>query len=204
MKEINFTIKYIEKLQIESIKSILMNEEQENWNRYNFRGSYDINIDTNTIPLYWVSNDFSVNNLEPTKICRFNEFKKYFVFVDEIKKILNPLYPNTTVVKAFFSKLRGHGKIPEHRDSAEILRLSNRIHLSIATNDNVIFSVDDNKFNFKEGELIEVNNVLNHYVENNDKNDRIHLIIDLLDNNHLNNESYYVDIVDEKLEGFDI
>ena len=59
--------------------------------------------------------------------------------------------------------------------------MSHRIHVPIKTNKNVLFSVDGEKRELNQGEIIEINNLKDHFVENNDPNeDRIHLIMDFV------------------------
>ena len=113
-------------------------------------------------------------------------------------------YSDFTVVKCFFSKLKSGGKIPRHVDLGDSLTLVNRIHIPIFTNDNVLFSVNDIDFNFSEGQIIEINNTLPHFVHNNSIYDRIHIVMDLMDNKYLTGDTQIVDIVNEKMEGFEL
>ena len=57
----------------------------------------------------------------------------------------------------------------------------NRVHLPIVTDDEVLFYVGGEERHLKEGEIFEINNHNDlHWVRNNSKIDRIHLLIDWL------------------------
>ena len=57
-----------------------------------------------------------------------------------------------------------------------------RIHIPIATNDEVEFYLDKERMNLSEGECWYMNFNLPHYIINNSKEERIHLVIDALVN----------------------
>jgi aspartyl/asparaginyl beta-hydroxylase (cupin superfamily) len=57
--------------------------------------------------------------------------------------------------------------------------MCNRVHIPIITNKDVFFKIEDQIKQLKEGEMWEINNSERlHSVENNSNKDRIHLIID--------------------------
>jgi len=89
---------------------------------------------------------------------------------------------NGFIVRILLAKLKSGGKIPHHRDAGFSLLNSHRIHLPLTTNDGVVFSVGGEKKNMRAGELWEINNGLDHAVENRGYDDRIHLIIDWMPN----------------------
>ena len=73
--------------------------------------------------------------------------------------------------------------IKEHRDSAAGYEDGFfRIHVPIQTNEKVIFRVNGNILPMREGECWYANFNLPHFVSNEGKNDRIHLVIDCLRN----------------------
>ena len=101
--------------------------------------------------------------------------------------------------KAFMQLLPSGGKILEHYDGGLGFTLSHRIHVPIKTNKNVLFSVDGEKRELNQGEIIEINNLKDHFVENNDPNeDRIHLIMDFV------TVEYMHDTMKKALVTFDI
>ena len=81
-------------------------------------------------------------------------------------------------IRMILVKLRAKGSIPRHVDQGETLAKSHRMHLSIITNEQNLFSVGDTELHMKPGELWEINNRREHGVVNGGSADRIHLIVD--------------------------
>lgn len=127
----------------------------------------------------------------PSQIAEYNvDIKKKIQFelneINELgKKYYN--YDHFVIARALLTKLLPNGVIPPHRDQiAFILEKGHRIHIPIITNDNVSFSVGDETKNLKEGHVYEINNGRTHSVKNESNEERVHLIIDLLDENLMN------------------
>lgn len=93
-------------------------------------------------------------------------------------KIKNFYGDGSFVTTLMLVKLFKNGKIPNHNDGG-ILSEVHRCHLPIITNENCDFFINNKKFFFEEGKVIEFNNVMNHSVINNSNIDRIHLICDI-------------------------
>ena len=112
---------------------------------------------------------------------------KFIMSIPHLIKKLRDEYGPGKFWKVFYAKLPSKGKILEHYDGGLGFTLSHRIHVPIKTNKNVLFSVDGEKREFNQGEIIEINNIKDHFVENNDPNeDRIHLIMDFITVNYMN------------------
>jgi len=106
---------------------------------------------------------------------------KFTFSIPYLIKALRDEYGPGKFWKAFYAKLPSGGKILEHYDGGLGFTLSHRIHVPIKTNKNVLFSVDGEKRELNQGEIIEINNLKDHFVENDDPNeDRIHLIMDFV------------------------
>jgi tetratricopeptide (TPR) repeat protein len=107
-------------------------------------------------------------------------------FENELKSLVdliaNYYQDNGFVVRMLFAKLLAGGKIPEHTDSGYSLLNCHRIHIPVITNDDVVFFVGGEEKNLHAGECCELNNGINHAVENRSKQDRIHIIIDWMPN----------------------
>lgn len=197
-----FIIKNITTIDVSIIEETLLNNE---WNDYDFRQiKYNMtHHNTKTIPIYWLSNKWKVNTIPNINI--FYQFIHYKNWIDnEIYPLLNSFYPNCIIVKAMFAMLLPNSNIPEHIDKGDSLKYVHRIHIPIITNENVLFFIDNTEFNFKKGEIIEINNMKKHRVENNSSDSRIHLIIDLLNINMLpiNTIPNYIDIYNIILDNF--
>ena len=100
--------------------------------------------------------------------------------LNAIKKVEKKYGYKYSVVRGLnIVKLKEGGKILEHIDSNGYYPFLHRIHLPIVTNENCIFKVGKEKKHLKEGNIYEINNCIEHSVENNGES-RVHIVIDLL------------------------
>jgi len=203
MKDINFIYKPIENCEqlTNSIKKQLENETEDIWDKYNFRAlNGGAQQDTFCIPLYWINNNWMDNSSSTSiDIYRFVEFERYFNFVENIKNILLRYYPDTILYQVAFTKLPGKKIISPHTDCSSKCSYPHRIHVVIKSDSNVIFYINKIAHNFKEGEIVEINNMEEHGVINDSNEDRIHLLIDLINSKHLPFGFQYKDVSFEDL-----
>jgi tetratricopeptide (TPR) repeat protein len=110
----------------------------------------------------------------------------FFDFENELKPIIDYIaayYQNNGfIVRMMLAKLPAGGKIARHMDVGFSLQNTHRVHVPMITNDQVEFFVGGEKKNMRVGELWEINNALNHGVENRSDKDRVHLIVDWMPN----------------------
>jgi len=93
--------------------------------------------------------------------------------------------PGGTVIRAMAVKLAPGGLINTHRDTHASFHYSHRIHVPIATNSSVHFTVAGKPFRLEVGKAYEVNNQEEHSVMNKGAQARIHFIFDYLPPQHL-------------------
>ena len=101
-----------------------------------------------------------------------------FSSFDYAKKLVAEGHRPGYFVRIILVKLLAHGCIPSHFDEYESLKRSHRVHLPVISNDKVVFTVGNIAKVLKAGEIWEVNNRENHFVNNDGDEDRIHLILD--------------------------
>jgi hypothetical protein len=159
---------------IKEIKSFVQTLTDEDWNFWDYRQkTYKVHSRTKSYPLIWTDSSNNVNVIETDKF-------------DIIWDILSPTiarleqYYNGRYVNIMFAKLISGEKIDAHIDVKEILRNVHRCHLPIQTNSNVVFSINKTHYFLEEGYFYEINNCVEHGVDNNSDEDRVHLIIDIL------------------------
>jgi quercetin dioxygenase-like cupin family protein len=90
-----------------------------------------------------------------------------------------------TMGQVLFIKLEAGKAIGEHEDDGSYLYRAARHHIPIITNPGVNFIIDGESKHVPEGECWEINNNKLHAVENNGKEDRIHLLIDIVPNKYI-------------------
>jgi hypothetical protein len=106
------------------------------------------------------------------------------LFEDEILKIEEKIKSSTgengKIMRALLVNLTAGKSIVPHVDTVGFtLVLCRRIHIPIQTNENCFFTVGGDKRNLKLGEIWEINNdKKEHSVDNLGETDRIHLIVD--------------------------
>jgi hypothetical protein len=157
----------------------IISDNNLSWDEYTVRQNKlgTEHLHTKTIPVIF---DKSFN---------FNHFKimptnHYPLFQDEISKIEELIKLNTgeegKILRALLVKLTAGKSIRPHKDVVgKSLVLGRRIHIPIATNDDCFFTVGDDRRNLKIGELWEINNdKKEHSVQNLGETDRIHFIVD--------------------------
>jgi hypothetical protein len=110
-----------------------------------------------------------------------NDYKDTSVMTEcpYIKSILDSF--GTDILKVRIMKLIKGKKIATHIDNFKDDNII-RLHIPITTNPDVRFIVENDDQNLKEGNLYWVNVRKPHRVENKSKNDRVHLVFDLIFN----------------------
>ena len=165
---------YIGRIKINNIKNIVNSFNNELWDNFNFRQkTFEVHKETKTIPLIF-DTDFRLK--DPTYLNEYEIFKNEFKL---LKNKLTKIYGKGFIIRAILVMLKSNSKIDRHIDSGESLSICHRVHIPIITNKNVLFEIDNEIKNLKEGEMWEINNSEKiHSVVNNSNTDRIHLIVD--------------------------
>lgn len=157
----------------------IVNDNNLNWDAYTARQKKysEEHFHTKTIPIIF------------DKTFNFNSFKivpteNYEFFREEIKNLENLIEKSTQmsgrIIRAILVKLTAGKSIKPHIDSVgHSLVIAKRIHIPIVTNEQCFFTVGKDRRNLKAGELWEINNDKKmHSVENLGETDRIHMIVD--------------------------
>ena len=128
------------------------------------------------------------------QLVHFEDFKHeqpvYRELYDDLRNELEPLLDyiatyyqnNGFVVRLLLAKLLAGGNIKRHTDAGYSLLNCHRIHVPLITNDKVVFVIGGEEKKMRVGELWEINNSLDHAVDNRSSEDRIHLIVDWMPN----------------------
>jgi tetratricopeptide (TPR) repeat protein len=161
----------------EAIRSKIENIPDAKWLEFGREKLFAVHKDTQSVLLVHFE-DFKHEKPEYQEL--------YFDLENELKPLIDYIadyYQNNGfIVRMLFAKLLAGGKIPQHTDAGYSLLNCHRVHIPIITNDKVVFVVDGEERNMQVGELWEINNGLDHAVENRSDEDRIHLIIDWMPN----------------------
>jgi aspartyl/asparaginyl beta-hydroxylase (cupin superfamily) len=166
--------KYIGKIKVDSFKNKIDKFNNKLWDNFTFRQkTFEVHKETKTIPLIF-NTDFRLN--DPTYLNEYEVFKNEFKI---IKNKLLKIYGKGFIIRAILVLLKSNSKIDKHIDTGKSLSICHRVHIPIITNKDVLFDIDNEIKNLKEGEMWEINNSEKpHSVINNSNIDRIHLIVD--------------------------
>lgn len=124
-------------------------------------------------------------------------YEAWYSWQDILKPIIDHVMENhlggidAFVNKCFFNRLGPHGLLWPHWDDEPSMAVSKRVHLVVKTNPLVDFIIDDQVFNFSDGDLVEIDNIAMHSVKNNSDETRIHLVMDF----------YHPDFIKELMYG---
>ncbi|MEP7131305.1 MAG: aspartyl/asparaginyl beta-hydroxylase domain-containing protein [Sphingomicrobium sp.] len=109
---------------------------------------------------------------------------------NEWKDVLEPVlsaattpyeYERGAFPRVMLARMAPGGVIHPHRDENPAAKWPHKVHVPLQTNAHVDFYVDGVRYHFAEGEVVEVNNMGVHAVENRGATDRIHLIFEYYD-----------------------
>jgi hypothetical protein len=121
------------------------------------------------------NNSYDVNNFKNQECNK--DLKSIYDYLENIYE--------GKVVRTEIVQMNKKSFIRPHVDGGIMLQLSRRIHIPLITNEQVIFEVFGEKKYLEVGNWYEINNTIPHSVINDSEYDRVHFIIDILQNKHL-------------------
>ncbi len=136
---------------------------------------FDTHADTQTIELIF---DTDFRHEDPTLREKYFELGFDSLLAPTIETISDYYTGDGYVVRAILVRLKARGTIPSHVDTGYSLMRCRRIHMPVASTDQVEFTVGGERQVMREGELWEINNAREHSVVNKGNDCRVHLIVD--------------------------
>lgn len=187
-KDTKWTILELDQYPIDNIKKEVLSYSQE-WDLDTTRQDNNVtHRNTKMYQLRFSSYDWIPGMpVHTSDINRFKSAEAQQEFLNILADIESKY--DGVVVRAELIKMMPSVNIRKHVDGGEFLKYARRCHIPINTNENVFFTVFNNRVNMKEGVMYEINNSLPHSVENNSTNERDHLIIDIMPKSMVNIES---------------
>lgn len=147
------------------------------------QSTYLPHADTESIGILWVSNETEAIDVVTLSTLQIKHPVLYTNVVKKIEKILiylTNIYAGH-VYKILLARLKAKKCIPLHFDEKFSLEQTHRVHIPIITNKLVKFTVGQKTLNMKKGRVYEINNCASHSVFNDGNEDRVHLIIDIIE-----------------------
>ena len=160
------------------IKELVSSLYEKNWEENDYRQKkFKVHKDTKSIIFVW--SGFSDSNYKNVKVLIDRNHSVLSNAVWDIADKIKSKFNNGRITKLMLAKLNAKASILPHTDGANLAKIR-RCHYVVKTNENCIFTIGKNSYNFKENECFEFNNQLEHGVINNG-DPRIHLICDILE-----------------------
>lgn len=147
------------------------------WNEHEHRQKdYEVHRQTQSIVLLFAN----IDDWPDLKVIRMPGWDRLAsVAVPIMDSIIARWYPaGGRIIRAMVAKLPPGCRIDPHRDRHPSFSCGHRIHVPIATNTKVRFSVDGRPYTLQAGQVYEINNIKVHSVINRGSDDRIHFIFD--------------------------
>jgi tetratricopeptide (TPR) repeat protein len=162
---------------VQPLRDVLADVAPERWGESNRQRRFEAHRDTHSLPLIEFE-DHRHHQPETGEL------------YDKFKAVLAPVFEhlscyyrdNGLVVRALLVSLRPGGRIAAHSDSGFSLLNCHRVHIPLITNSQTRFLVGGEEKKMAVGEFWEINNGLEHAVENLGEELRVHLIVDWMPN----------------------
>lgn len=176
MDKFEGNFRLIDRCDVSAIKSRVHALTEADWESVQYRQKrFETHKDTQSIGLVF-DEDFRHEN--PTKRDKYFELDCDSLLAPLIETVADYYTGEGYIVRAMLVRLKAGGEIPTHIDTGYSLMAARRIHVPIESNDEVTFTVGDERRVMKEGELWEINNARIHSVTNASDRPRVHLIVD--------------------------
>lgn len=175
--ELSKNFKYLGKVNVKTIKESL---DKLDWEKFMHRQqTFDAHRHTQSVPLIF-DKDFRMSN--PTYLQDFSICEN---FLTRLKQKFKKKLGEGFIIRALLVKLKNNSAISPHYDGGTSLNSCNRVHIPIVTNRQVVFTVGEESKYLKAGEMWEINNSRKlHDVSNFSDDDRVHLIVDWMQQRH--------------------
>ena len=169
-----YKIGEVDTSKIEEYVNALTNEQWIEWALRQNR--YKVHSATESYPFI-----FSEYGEEPKTYNQDTEIWKVVKpLIDKLEKFYNKKAGAIVLVK-----LKPRTNIIPHTDGGWFVG-THRVHVPIITDPGILFSLTDKKFHLEKGSIYELNNLVEHGVENPTGVGRVHLMVDILPDRTVN------------------
>jgi hypothetical protein len=162
-----------------ALREAILQQDESAWHEDQYRqDQYEVHRQTQSIVLVFTDGS-NWPNSDVRKEPGWDRLAD--VAVPLMHEIIDKHYPKGgTIIRAMAAKLLAGGRIDPHHDKHPSFHCSHRIHVPVTTNPRVRFMIDGRPYQFKVGEVYEINNQKQHSVMNKGSDDRITFIFDYL------------------------
>jgi hypothetical protein len=175
--DIGVPLRSFGKVDSEPLATAILAADDVAWNEYIERQkSYEVHEQTRSIVLLFAE----VSKWPTVEVSKEPGWTRFAdTAVPLMHQIIRNWYPpGGSIIRAMAAKLMAGGRIIPHRDSHPSFGAGHRIHVPLATNSRVRFTIDGRPVQLEVGHAYEINNQKVHSVMNKGATDRIHFIFD--------------------------
>ena len=160
-----------------ALRAAILSQGEAAWNEDQYRqDEYEVHRQTESIVLLFTDGD----GWPDSEIRQEPGWDRLAdVALPLMQEIIDKHYPRGgTIIRAMAAKLLAGGRIDPHHDGHPSFHCGHRIHIPITSNSRVRFMIDGRPYQFKVGEVYELNNQKQHSVMNKGSDDRVTFIFD--------------------------
>ena len=177
--DIDVPLRELGAIDITALRETILEQDEIAWQEDEFRQkSFYVHDQTRSIVLIALD-----DNQWPERVVykRPGWDRLAAVAVPLMQEIIGNHYPTGgEVIRAVAASLRAGATIKAHTDMHQSFHCAHRIHVPIATNPKVWFTINGRPYQFTVGEAYEINNQMQHSVVNKGNEDRITFIFDYI------------------------
>lgn len=176
MANFDGNFRLLETVDITALKDTVAAQTEADWNASTWRQErFQVHKYTQTIELIF---DRNLPKDAPTRHDKYFSLNCDALLAPLIDQMAMRYNEPGYLIRAIFARLSPQGIINRHSDIGPMFANAHRIHLPIVTSDKVVFEVGGETLTMKPGEMWEINNLREHFVENGGAENRVHLIMD--------------------------
>ncbi len=160
-----------------ALQSAVRAADESEWQANQLRQTrFDVHYKTQSLIMIFTETE----DWPKARVCRESGWERLAdAALPLVNSILSQYYPpGGRVIRAMAARLAPGCVIKTHSDTHASFHVGHRIHIPLATNPRVRFTIDRAPCSMQVGHAYEINNQLQHSVMNKGAEDRIHFIFD--------------------------
>lgn len=176
---IDVPLRDLGKVEMQALQEVVLGLEEASWHDQEYRqNAYEVHKQTESVVMVFTDGN-GWPDIEVRKESGWDWLAETAgPLMNSI--IEQHLEPGGTVIRAMAARMPPGAIIRPHRDGHASFHASHRIHVPLATNSRVRFTIDGRPHKFDVGHAYEINNQLTHSVMNKGAEHRVHFIFDYL------------------------
>jgi hypothetical protein len=172
---------------VTKLQNMVSSFTEDDWDEWDYRQkNFNVHYTTKSIRFKWLNLELEKYELKDSQ--DFVGFEKLKSILCDFFSFVESKYQGK-VCRVLLTRQNPKSVIAKHTDNGFTFSYAHRFHIPIFTHQSIKFGCGEDFINMKIGSAYEINNQLTHWVENNSESAyKIHLIIDVIEERHMNRE----------------